>query len=66
MTIVNDEFLAIDTQTGMATRYVRTRLPGMRIREAGVVKIEAYNAFRRIPLETLHALDDFRRSGSLG
>ena len=32
--IVNNEFLSIDTQTGTATRYVRTALPGMRVREA--------------------------------
>lgn len=62
----NDEFLFIDTQTGRATRYVRTRLPGMRLREAGTVMIDGYNSMRPINVETLGALDTFRKEGTLG
>lgn len=60
----NDAFLCIDTPTGRATRYVTTRLAGMRLREAGAVQIEGYNAFRPLSEQALVALDAFRKDGS--
>lgn len=62
----NNEYLCIDTQTGEATRYVRTALPGMRLRQAGVVHIEGYNAYKPVNTETITALENFRKDGTLG
>lgn len=58
--------LCINTETGKATRYVRTQLLGMRLRQADSVEIVGYNAYKPIADTTLGALENFRRNGTLG
>lgn len=61
----NSTFLSIDATNGRVTRYERTQLVGMRIREAGQVDILNYNSQRPIAEETVNALENFRKVGAL-
>ncbi len=58
--------LCINTGTGRATRYVRMGLLGMRIRAAESVDVLNYNAYKPIAAETITALENFRKDGTLG
>lgn len=58
-------FLCVDTRTGRCTRYVPTRLVGKRLREAGTIEIQNWNAYRALPQETREALEQYRASGVL-
>lgn len=58
--------LCIDTQSGRCTRYVKTRLWGMKTREAGAVDIIDYNRYFPVRTEIREMLDTFRKDGTLG
>lgn len=63
--ISEEPVLCINTQSGRCTRYVRTALPGIRVREAGAVDLLNYHPERPIAYETIDALDRYRKEGCL-